>query len=386
MNKVIAKKHSAGLTVGKIIFLVLLGLLFLFLLGVWLWLNVYTPSLGGTLDFSPDLGDWPFEVGMFVEEGMEGESRADGSGLSERVSLERRQGDNYKFLIVGRDEGGLLTDTVMLLHFNIKDAKISLLSIPRDSWINNSLYTGRINAAVAQGFNAARRQGKNRDEAFADGVTFLRHVISFTFGLPTDGYISVNLAGFKALVDAVGGVEFDVPQNMRYSDPYQNLHINLQAGVQTLDGDKAEQLVRFRAGYADQDIGRIRTQHKFLAALARKMIKFDIQQIRRISDAAAANVATNLSAANLVWFAAKLPEVGLENIILHTLPGEPAVTSGGASVWSLYRAESIQIINEHYNPHTEDIPEANFNIFELRRTYTHQIDISGVTMAGLLGD
>ena len=384
MDKISAKK-TAGLTAAKIVFLVFLSLLFLLFLGIWVFLNVYNPS-SELLDF-PDLDEWDFLAGAFIEHGMEGENRAENLDLSDMVNIDRKQGDSFIFLIVGRDESGFLTDVIMLLHFNVKDSKIALLSIPRDSWINNGLYTGRINAALSSGFNAARRAGKDRDESFLDGITFLRHVIRFTFGLPTDGYISMDLAGFRALVDAVGKVEVDVPQDMFYSDPLQNLHINLKKGLQELDGRQAEQLVRFRSGYVDADIGRIRTQQRFLAALARKMIRFDTRQMRNISDVLATHVTTNLTAGHIVWFAAKVTEVGLENIIMHTLPGEAAVTSGGASVLSLYAPESINIINEHYNPFLEEIPENNFKIYEIpnHRRYIQYANLDGITMDSFMG-
>ena len=78
-----------------------------------------------------------------------------------------------------------------------------------------------------------------------------------------DYTVSVDLQGFVALVDAIGGVTFDVPINMNYEDPYQNLYIHISKGVQTLSGADALKVVRFREGYATQDIGRMETQQNF---------------------------------------------------------------------------------------------------------------------------
>jgi len=174
---------------------------------------------------------------------------------------------------------------------------------------------------------------------------------------------------------------------MVYNDPYQNLHINIQPGWQRLDGAQAEGVVRFR-GYVDADIGRIRTQQRFLAALATEMLVFDVAQLQRISEVFMDNVTTNLSVPHMLWFAAKITEVGLENIVTHTLPGEPTRLQGGASVWSLYRAESMQMINAFYNPHIDDIPEGNFNILEISRRYANpqHINMDGITMAEMLGN
>ena len=368
----------------------MLSLLFLLLSSAWIFLNVYSPLFEGPFGGFEGLGTWDFDMmGFLAEEGMEGEHDTGILDFGDWVDVGRNRGDSYMFLIIGRDDG-LLTDMMMLMHFNVRDGEIGLLSIPRDGWINNNVYRGgRINAAYAAGFNAARRAGRTREEADMDGINFLRKVIQFTFGLPIDAYIHIDIDAFKLLVDAVDGVYMDVPVRMVYNDPCQNLHINIQPGWQRLDGVQAEGVVRYRRGYIDADIGRIRTQQRFLAALARQMLVFDVPQIRRISEVMTDNVTTNLSVTHMLWFAAKVTEVGLDNIIMHTLPGEPARLQGGASVWSLYRAESMQIINGFYNPHIEDIPESNFNIIEISRRYganPQHINLDGVTMAELINN
>ena len=379
-------KKPARLTAGRIALLAVLSLLFIFLLTVYLFLTIYTPPIGE----SPGLpgfgnGSWGFDMRL-VEEGMEAGEYSGGQIFEEMVRVDRIQGDSYTFLVIGRTND-LRTNTIMFWHFDVKNSRISLLSIPRDSWINNSLFRGRINAAFPSRYNQARRQGKSSAEATAEGINFLRQVIHFTFGLPVDRYIFVDLAGFRALVDAVGGVEIYVPMDMWYVDTCQNppLHINLRRGLQVLDGDKAEQFVRFRSGYADQDIGRIRAQQTFMAALIKKMLVFDMAQIGRILDIAATYTTTNLSASDMTWFALRALGVRLEDIITHTLAGESA-RAGNASVWSLYEAEAIALINAYYNPFVEDIPAGNFNVFELSRNHAHNANTGGVTMAELVGN
>lgn len=385
MNILTKIKKPVGLTAGRITLLAVLSLLFIFLLVTWIFLNVYTPPIGDALDL-PSLGNWEESGMQLVEEGMEAGEHSSGQTFDDMVRVDRIQGDSYTFLVIGRTND-LRTNTIMFWHFDVKNNNISLLSIPRDGWINNSLFVGRINAVFPSRYNLARRQGKSSAEATVEGINFLCQVIQFTFGLPIDRYIFVDLAGFRALVDAVGGVEIYVPMDMRYVDTCQNppLHINLRRGLQTLDGDKAEQFVRFRAGYVDQDIGRIRAQQTFMAALMKKMLVFDTAQIGRILDVAATYTTTNLSASDMTWFAARAINVRLEDIITHTLAGESA-RAGAASVWSLYRAEAIELINMYYNPFVEDIPVGNFNIFELSRTRAHHANTGGVTMAELIGN
>ncbi|MCL2814497.1 MAG: LCP family protein [Oscillospiraceae bacterium] len=378
----ILKSHAKPrvLSVPKIILLVFLSLLLVFLLAVWLFLNVYTPKISDDITEPPHLGAWA----------IEGEIMGDiynvleGADLEGRIPLDRDKGDGYTFLILGRDNG-LLTDTMMLVTFNVADKKVGILNVPRDCYISNSYYSGRINAVLASGYNAALKTGKNPEDAVKDGVDYLRFMIQYTFGIPVDMYVYIDLTGFRDLVDAVGGVEMEVPVDMYYSDPYQDLYIDLKKGWQTLDGKKAEQLVRFRSGYATADIGRIQTQQKFLSALAKKMLKFDVQQISRLFDIAEKHITSNISAADTAWFAAKVLDVKLEDIVMYTVPGEHYMV-GKAACYSMYKPEIIGIINKSFNPYKEQIPEENFNIFEGTRTYAHLADTDGLTMADLAGN
>ena len=117
----------------------------------------------------------------------------------------------------------------------------------------------------------------------------------------------------------------------------------------------------------------------------KKVLVFDVPQILRLFDVVERYVVTNLTAVDNAWFAAKALDVTLENMRVHTLPGEPARV-GPASVWTLYRAEAIEIINRYYNPHTDEIPAGSFNIHEGLRIYAHLVDIDGSTMAELAGN
>jgi len=115
------------------------------------------------------------------------------------------------------------------------------------------------------------------------------------------------------------------------------------------------------------------------------MLRFDIPQIQRILDVAQRHITTNLTATDMTWFATQMLNVRLEDMVTHTLPGE-SFRVRAASVWSLYRAEAMQIINGYYNPFLTDIPAGNFNIFQGSRRYAASADASGTTMARLLGN
>ena len=141
-------------------------------------------------------------------------------------------------LLAGTDKSGDRTDTVMLLSVDRSAKRLTLLSIPRDTKVNSTYTPHKIN--IAYGVNGKDQEGM---EALMDYVTEL-------VGFRPDGYVLIDLDVFVDLVDKMGGVKFDVPCDMDYSDPAQDLTIDLKAGMQRLNGEQAMGLVRFRSGYA----------------------------------------------------------------------------------------------------------------------------------------
>ncbi|MCL1792686.1 MAG: LCP family protein [Oscillospiraceae bacterium] len=384
------KKGKAGkvFTAGKIILMTFLSLLFSFFLAINVFLYAYRPSQ----DQEDYYFDWDNEFAIIIEDGEPGESPA-----PPPIDL---SGDCYTFLIIGQDEAGGNTDTMMLAMFNVKENTISILNIPRDTYVSTKNFSGRINAVYASGRSNAIKNGVPRgEEASKEGIKYLCAMIKYTFGVEVQKYALMDLAGFKVLVEKIEGVYCDVPFRMKYTDPYQNLYIDLQPGYQLLNGDKAEQLIRFRHGddgypgygrtingvfYPSEDIGRIQTQQRFIAALMKKMLsKIDVNTITALFEVAENYMDTNISLADAGWFAAKLASVKLENIRTHTVP-----TNWISSILRLeaYKAETIEIINKYYNPYKKEIPEANFNIYEkdLAGLAKPEINIDGNTMDSLV--
>ena len=170
----------------------------------------------------------------------------------------RKQGV-YNILLCGMDADGLRTDTIMIAHLDERTGKTALVSVPRDTPVeaeDGSLM--KLNAVYAGGG--------------AGGMARLQKRLAALTGFETDGYVLIDMDAFEAAVDLLGGVEFDVPQDMDYTDPAQGLEIHLRAGRQLLGGEQAMQLVRYRKGYAMQDIRRTEVQQEFLRALARRCL------------------------------------------------------------------------------------------------------------------
>lgn len=161
-------------------------------------------------------------------------------------NLERISGRST-VLLCGTDEDGMRTDTILLLTLDRNEGSIRLLSIPRDTYAP-AYYVPKINSAYG-----AVGGGEKGMEQLTEQV---KNVVGF---MP-DGYALVNLSAFVEAVDLLGGLDFDVPMDMDYDDPDQNLFIHLKAGEQHLTGEQLMWVVRFRSGYANADIGRTEVQ------------------------------------------------------------------------------------------------------------------------------
>ena len=167
----------------------------------------------------------------------------------------------FNILICGTDGDGGRTETIIVANLDTGANTVSLMSIPRDTYIYGNYYLPKINSV----YGSAGMGEK--------GIQALRDKIGNTFGIWTDGYVMVDLEAFEKIVDMVGGVYVEVPMNMNYDDPTQDLYIHLQKGWQTLDGAHAIQLCRYRYGYATADIRRTEVQQDFLKALAKKCVE-----------------------------------------------------------------------------------------------------------------
>ena len=172
---------------------------------------------------------------------------------SENALGARRKGCST-ILLAGTDQDGYRTDTMMLLSVDRENGKLSLVSIPRDTLVFCEYSVPKINSAYGWAGGGE------------SGMKELMQRVTEIIGFEPDGYVLIDLAGFEKLIDCMGGVEFNVPMDMQYSDPTQGLRIDLKAGEQKLNGDEAMQLVRFRSGYAMADLDRVSVGVRFRRA------------------------------------------------------------------------------------------------------------------------
>lgn len=175
----------------------------------------------------------------------------------------------FNGLLIGFDKSLGLTDVIMVGHFDPELNEFKIISVPRDLLIDFR----------EEPFKTMKEEDPNNKIVYCkltevygrlgqtpEALQTVREIIGKVVGLDMDYMATIDTAGFKDVVDAVGGVDFYVPRRMYHRDDAQGLYINLHKGQQLLDGDHAEQLVRFR-GYNKGDLERIETQQAFIAAL-----------------------------------------------------------------------------------------------------------------------
>lgn len=228
----------------------------------------------------------------------------------------------FKVLLLGistDQENVDLTDTIMVASYNPNTQKATLLSIPRDT------YTGK-NSAKATSYekiNALYNRKHRPDET-------LKAVNEIT-GLDIQYYVVVKTEALIKLVDVIGGITFDVPIDMDYDDTSQDLHIHLKAGEQKLDGNKSEQLVRFRHNnngtsyseeYGDNDTGRMRTQREFIMQVVKQTAKPEnIFKLGEILDVAKQYVITNIDFNVAKDYIPYVVEFNTDDLLTAILPG-----------------------------------------------------------------
>ena len=142
--------------------------------------------------------------------------------------------------------------------------------------------------------------------------------------LPIDRYAITTFEGFEKAIDAIGGVEMYVPSDLQYSDPYQDLEIDLKQGEQVLDGEHALQFVRYRAGYATGDLGRINAQQLFFSALGDELLSASIiTKVPALAKVVSEEMETDLTVSEIIWFFKQAQGMSSEDIEMFTLPGTP---------------------------------------------------------------
>ena len=246
------------------------------------------------------------------------------------------------------DDG--MTDMILYLHFNNETGQVKMLQIPRNIFVTtDASFSGnyQINAiAKTQGTN-----GSNNISALADEIYNI-------FGLHVDGYLSVRLEALTQIIDTFGGIQVYVPQDMDYGGSH------LSQGYQTMDGAAAEFFLRTRHIYADSDLGRLRMQRYFYAALFARMRSMTVWDIAKLLPVITSQMETDLSATELVSVAVSMLKISSSNIMFGQVPvymGQ-AISYNGNSTVVVARQETADLLNEYFRENTGPVDASQLNI------------------------
>ena len=207
------------------------------------------------------------------------QGKAENSDFVVSASDQEKIKDVINVAVLGTDEDGFRADVNMLVSFNTTTKELHMISVPRDTRVvltDEMIEYLEENDEYVPNRNGVYGQCKLTEvHAYAgegNRCTFSVAMLEELLDVQVDYYVKFDLTAFKKVVDAVGGVDFYVPMNMYWdmTDTGGPL-INLREGMQHLGGDKAEQLVRFRDGYAQKDLKRIEVQQEFITALIEKV-------------------------------------------------------------------------------------------------------------------
>ncbi len=265
--------------------------------------------------------------------------------------------DKLQVLVLGESTG--MSDTIIVASYDPKTQEAALLSIPRDTFIGDD----KKHTSVYDKINSLYSNGDTPEKTLA--------AVNKLTGLDLKYYIIVDTEALQKLVDTIGGVEFDVPIDMDYDDYSQDLFIHLKAGVQTLNGDQAEQLVRFRHNndyssysysYGDNDLGRMRTQRNFIIATVKQTIRMkNVTQIGNIIDIFKQYVKTNLDFNHVKDYIPYAIKINTDDIKAAQLPGT-AQYLGYLSFFLCDEEETQELVKEFFLDKPEIIEENDENI------------------------
>ena len=224
----------------------------------------------------------------------------------------------------GVGDGWKLADSIMVASYEPQKQRAYILSIPRDTYIGSkAIKSASTNYLQSYKMNAAYRNGTNIPETVK--------LVSNVTGIELSNYIVIDTDALIKVVDEIGGVWFEVPMDMDYDDPTQDLHIHLKEGYQKLNGEQAEMVCRFRHNndgssypteYGDNDYGRMRTQRDFIKTTMKQLLNVNnLTKINALLDIIFGSITTNIDEQTIKDYVPFLVEFDSENIKSAVLPG-----------------------------------------------------------------
>ena len=280
----------------------------------------------------------------------------------------KRRDGYYTFVIAGLDTTSNNTDVLMLASLDTNTGDIKILQIPRDTFISRDVtgYTSttRVNGIFVTEYNRARNAGMGGSKAQKTAMEKLKTTLGTALGTEIDDYFLISVSAFRTIVDAIGGVWFDVPYDMDYEDPYQDLYIHLKAGYQLLDGAHAEQLIRFRES-TTADIGRTGVRGDFLKAMVKQVREnIGLSSALTIVGEMISKTVTSVDIGDALRYAKAALSASADEIEVKTITCS-SVWDAASGKWTpcvyLNKLRALDDVNEYVNVFKEEIKIENFD-------------------------
>lgn len=271
-------------------------------------------------------------AGLYVLAGFSSDQNVDASDIFNIIGNNKEKRINVLLLGLEHER----SDTIMLASYDTKTKTADIISIPRDTYVERDGFVNSANNKINSVYTVKGMEG-------------LKKVVLNITGIEVDKFVTIDYDGVRAAVDAVGGVEVDVPFHMRYTDPYSDppLDINIPAGLQTIDGDNAMEFLRFRktnysgySGYSEGDLGRIEAQQGFIKSAIKKALSFKLPKV--VSEVYP-YVDTDFTLAEATSLAVSSIGLSTENINFHVLPGK-SKTINGLSFYIMDTTETKELV------------------------------------------
>jgi LCP family protein required for cell wall assembly len=238
-----------------------------------------------------------------------------GSLLDNILNDFKNTNEPINILVLGGDKVNQNSDTMILVNYDPSTAKISMLSIPRDTKVKIDGTNRKINYAFPHG-----------------GPALAAQTVSKLLDVKIKYYVYIDTKAFREIIDLLGGVDYYVPADMNYDDPIQNLHIHLTKGMQHMDGEMAEQFMRFRDPnkwtkelkkyYDGSDLKRIDAQQSFIKELIKQKMKlYNITKIKDIINTVFDNIETNIELDDAIKLSSGIAKINTDELNMMTLPG-----------------------------------------------------------------
>ena len=252
--------------------------------------------------------------------------------------------EDTNVLLLGVDKDGYRTDTIMIARYDDEAKTVTVLQIPRDTYVGGN-----------------GRADKKINSAYFAGIDQLKKEVKLAYGIDVQKHVTVDLEGFRKIVDLLGGVEVDVPINMDYDDPEQNLHIHIRAGKQVLDGKNAEGFVRYRKSNSGIDYDRSKSQKAFLTAMFKKVATPEgIAKAPEMLGIAGEYIDTDLTTSQILGYATAVLELPEGNLSFMDAPGSGGLITAGYYFF-VDKQEAAGVAKQYFGA-SESLKLANDNI------------------------